>query len=252
MLGSASQLSILRRSLGVAMGMRAFGLRTAAAVSLGSLVTLAAAQDLPQPPASDKPIERGVTILPGTPDRAARQIGQPIGADQLEALNLAIKLENSAGLTLDIIPGREVVAGSKVGFRITTRKQGYLILLDIDAAGKLRQIFPNADAASEGRKDAANLVKPGQPLTIPQLGTAYASFEFIAEPPAGVAMVVALLSDKPVQIVDLPDAPPPAFAPNDSLKYVVAQTKSLMIPRAKGSQMDKPSWSFDGKFYLIK
>jgi hypothetical protein len=234
------------------MGMRAFGRRTAAVACLGSLVTLALAQDLPQPPVSDKPIERGVTILPGTPDQTVRRIGQPIGADQLEALNLAIKLENSAGLTLDIIPGREVVAGSKVGFRITTRKQGYLILLDIDAAGKLRQIFPNADAAAERRKDAANLVKPGQPLTIPQLGTAYASFEFIAEPPAGVAMMVALLSDKPVQIVDLPDAPPPAFAPNDSLKYVVAQTKSLIIPRAKGSQMDKPSWSFDGKFYLIK
>jgi hypothetical protein len=234
------------------MGMRAFGRRTAAVACLGSLVTLALAQDLPQPPVSDKPIERGVTIMPGTPDQTVRRIGQPIGADQLEALNLAIKLENSAGLTLDIIPGREVVAGSKVGFRITTRKQGYLILLDIDAAGKLRQIFPNADAAAERRKDAANLVKPGQPLTIPQLGTAYASFEFIAEPPAGVAMMVALLSDKPVQIVDLPDAPPPAFAPNDSLKYVVAQTKSLMIPRAKGSQMDKPSWSFDGKFYLIK
>jgi len=219
---------------------------------LGPLVAIAAAQDLPQPPVSDKPIERGVTILPGTPDHAVRRIGQPIGVDQLDALNFAIKLENSAGLTLDIIPGGEVVAGSKVGFRITAKKQGYLILLDIDAAGKLRQIFPNTDAVSEGRKDAANLVKPGRPLTIPQLGTAYASFEFIAEPPAGVAMVVALLSDKPVQIVDLPDAPPPAFAPNDSLKYVLAHTRSLMIPRAKGSQMDKPNWSFDGKFYLIK
>jgi hypothetical protein len=234
------------------MDMRAHGQRTAAAAFLSALVATAAAQELPQPPVGDKPIERGVTILPGTPDQAARRIGQPIGVDQLEALNLAIKLENSAGLTLDIIPGGEVVAGSKVGFRIATRKQGYLILLDIDAAGKLRQIFPNTDAVSEGRKDAANLVRPDRPLTIPQLNTPYASFEFIAEPPAGVAMVVALLNDKPVQIVDLPDAPPPAFAPNDSLKYVLAQTKSLMIPRQKGGQMDKPNWSFDGKFYLIK
>jgi hypothetical protein len=215
-------------------------------------MAIAAAQDLPQPPVSDKPIERGVTILPGTPDAVMPRIGQPIGVDQLEALNVAIKLENSAGLALDIIPGGEVVAGSKVGFRITTRKQGYLILLDIDAAGKLRQIFPDTDAASQGKKEAANLVKPGRPLTIPQLGTPYASFEFIAGPPAGMAMVVALLSDKPVQIVDLPDAPPPAFAPNDSLKYVLAQTRSLMLPREKGSQMDRPNWSFDGKFYLIK
>ena len=252
MRGLASPLSIPHRSSGVVMGAQAFGLRITAAALLGSLAGIAAAQDLPQAPAVDKPIERGVTILPGTPNAVRPRIGQPVGLDQLEALNTAIKLENSAGLALDIIPGGEVVAGSKVGFRIVAKKQGYLILLDVDAAGKLRQIFPNADAVSEGRKEAANLLKPGRSLTIPQLGTPYASFEFIAGPPAGMAMVVALLSDKPVQVVDLPDAPPPAFAPNDSLKYVLAQTKSLMIPRENGRRMDKPNWSYDGKFYLIK
>jgi hypothetical protein len=176
----------------------------------------------------------------------------PISVVRLELLNSTVKIDNAAGVSLDLIPNLEVIAGSKVGFRITTKKQGYLILLDVDASGKLTQIFPNTAAVTRGMRDAPNLIRPGRPLTIPQLGTPYAGFEFVAEPPAGVAMVVALLSDKPVQVVDLPDAPPPAFAPGDTLKYVRDQTRTLKVPSQDGNQLEQPNWSFDGKFYLIK
>jgi hypothetical protein len=96
------------------------------------------------------------------------------------------------------------------------------------------------------------MIKPGKPLIIPQLGSPYATFEFIAEPPAGVAMVVGLLSDKPVQLVDLPNAPPPAFAPEATLKYVREQTLTLVVPNRNSGQLERPNWSFDGKLYLIK
>src|SRR5215831_2962830 len=195
---------------------------------------------------------RSVTILPDVPEAPATTRTPDNSPIRLELLNSTIKVENSAGVSVELLPRLEVPAGSKIGFRIATRKTGYLILLDVDADGRLTQIFPNPGAATHGLRDATNLIKPGRPLTIPQLGTPYAGFEFVADLPAGLAMVVALLSDKPVQVVDLPDTPPPAFAPGDTLKYVRDQTLTLKIPNADSGRLEQPNWSIDGKFYLIK
>jgi Domain of unknown function (DUF4384) len=198
-------------------------------------------------PPSPQP-ERSVTILPDGPD--ATVAPPPISADQLAALN-AVKADNAAGVSLDLIPSGEVIAGSKLGFRITAQKAGYLILVNVDASGRLVQIFPNTPSLGEDT-EVPNLIKPGKPLTIPQLGTPYAAFEFVAQPPSGLAMLVAMLSDRPVQVVDLPDAPPPAFAPADTLKYVRDKTRTLIVPDEDGRDWKRPNWSFDGKFYLIK
>jgi hypothetical protein len=231
------------------------------ALPLGTLVglsvvlavaTSAPAQETGSAQDGGKTPPRSVTILPAAPEALQVTPAPAISAVRLELLNSSVKIDNAAGVSLDLIPNLEVIAGSKVGFRITTKKQGYLILLDVDASGKLTQIFPNTATVTRGMRDAPNLIRPGRPLTIPQLGTPYAGFEFVAEPPAGVAMVVALLSDKPVQVVDLPDAPPPASAPGDTLKYVRDKTRTLKVPSQDGSQLEQPNWSFDGKFYLIK
>jgi hypothetical protein len=193
---------------------------------------------------------RSVKILPEAPD--APEVAPGISPMKLELLNSTIKVENPAGVSVDLIPKLEVSVGSKIGFRIATKKAGYLILLDVDPTGKLNQIFPNPTAVTRGVRDAPNLIKPGRPLTIPQLGTPYAAFEFVADLPAGIAMVVALLSDKPVQVVDLPDAPPPAAAPVETLKYVRDQARALKVSNPDGGQLEQPSWSIDGKFYAIK
>jgi len=195
---------------------------------------------------------RSITILPEVPEAPQASPAPGISRTRLELLNSTVKVENPAGVSLDLIPNLEVIAGSKIGFRIATRKTGYLILLDVDANGKLTQIFPNATAATHGLRDAPNLIKSGRPLTIPQLGTPYAGFEFIAELPTGIAMVAALLSDKPVQVVDLPDAPPPGVAPSDTLKYIRDQARTLKVPNPDSGQLEQPSWSIEGRFYLIK
>jgi hypothetical protein len=224
-----------------------------AGLSVALLVaTSAPAQETGATQSSQTIPPRSVTILPGAPEALQATPAPTISAVRLELLNSTVKIDNAAGVSLDLIPNLEVIAGSKIGFRISTKKQGYLILLDVDASGKLTQIFPNTATVTRGLRDAPNLVRPGRPLTIPQFGTPYAGFEFVADPPAGVAMVVALLSDKPVQVVDLPDAPPPAFAPGDTLKYVRDKTRTLKVPSQDGNQLEQPNWSFDGKFYLIK
>jgi len=195
---------------------------------------------------------RSVTILPDVPEAPAAARAPDISPMRLELLNSTVKVENSAGVSVDLLPRLEVPAGSKIGFRIATKKTGYLILLDVDANGRLTQIFPNPTTATHGLREATNLIKPGRPLTLPQFGTPYARFDFVADLPAGIAMVVALLSDKPVQVVDLPDTPPPGFAPGDTLKYVRDQARTLKVPNPEGGRLEQPNWSIDGKFYLIK
>lgn len=194
--------------------------------------------------------KRSVKVLTDVPDSVPPP--PSISPAELASINQNMKTDNAAGLTLDVVPSGEVIAGSRIGFRLTTKKPGYLILLNVDAAGKLTQIFPEAPTETGPVREAPSLIKPGRPLVIPQLGSPYATFEFIAEPPAGVAMVVGLLSDKEVQLVDLPNAPPPAFAPVDTLKYVREQTLTLVVPSRNGGHLERPNWSFAGKVYLIK
>lgn len=215
------------------------------AVATFAAAVLIAAAALAQAP-------RSVTILPDTPEAPAATPTPDMSVSRLELLNATVKVENPAGVSVDLIPKLEVPAGSKIGFRIATKRAGYVILLDVDAIGRLTQIFPNPAAATHGLREAANLVKPGRPLTIPQPGTPHGGPRFVADPPAGMAMVVALLSDKPVQVVDLPDTPPPAFAPGDTLKYVRDQARTLKVANPEGGRLEQPNWSIDGKFYLIK
>jgi hypothetical protein len=216
------------------------------------LSTAAMAQESGSGGKGSPPQERSVKILTDVPDVPVPAPDTSNWSARLELLNSNMKVDNAAGLSLNLIPSGEVITGSKIGFRITTKKQGYLILLDVDAAGKLTQIFPDIPTEAGTVRDVPSLIKPGKPLIIPQVGSPYAGFEFIAEPPAGIAMFVALLSDKPVQVVDLPNAPPPAFAPGDTLKYVRDQTLALVVPSRNGNQWERPNWSFDGRVYLIK
>src|SRR6266446_5514525 len=101
---------------------------------------------------------RSVTILPDIPEApAATRV--PDISSRLVLLNSTVKVENSAGVSVDLLPKLEVSVGSKIGFRIATKKTGYLILLDVDASGRLTQIFPNPTTATHGLRDTENLIK---------------------------------------------------------------------------------------------
>jgi hypothetical protein len=198
---------------------------------------------------------RSVIIIPNLPDvqeTPAPPPGPDMSPARIERLNATVKVENQAAVSVDLIPRLDVAAGSKMGFRIATKRAGYLVLLAVDPAGKLTQIFPDPAGATHGVRDTGNLVRPGRPLTLPQVGTPYAGFEFAAGNSAGIAVIVALLSDKPVQVVDLPDTPPPGFAPDETLKYVRDQARTLKVPNPNSGALEQPNWSLDGKFYAIR
>jgi hypothetical protein len=173
----------------------------------------------------------------------------------LKAMQALLKAKNPAGIAVEILPRTELNIGEKIALRVATRKQGYLVLVDVDATGKLTQIYPNRRsllAAQDGQENV-NLIKPGRPVTIPEIGNPYAGFEFVAAPPAGVAMVVAILSDRPVQVLDLPDVPPSLIGQGGAISYLTDWTRNLRIASADASgRLEEATWSFDAKLYVIR
>jgi len=211
----------------------------------------------PQPPAeapaplptpgSDRPPGPRLNAPASLPDAgipAQAGTGQP---------TVSTKAANAAGLSLEMTPGSDIAIGTKVSFRISTKKEGYLVLLDVDASGRLTQIYPNPMSlmtASVGRQNS-NLVKPGRPVLIPN-PTEATGFEFVAAPPQGTAMVVALLGDRPVQVIDLPDIPGNLLGQADALGYLSNLAQELRIPNGDSGPMQSIKWSLDAKFYSIR
>jgi hypothetical protein len=173
----------------------------------------------------------------------------------LETLTSGIKLPNSAGLSMQMLPGPDIAAGSRVSFQISSKKPGYLILVDVDATGKLIQIYPNPMSlmVPSGVREKSNFIQPGKALQIPDSKSAYSGFEFVASPPLGTAMVVALFSDRPVQLVDLPDVPSSLVGRASAVDYLSKLANQLRIPSVTGNdRLDDAHWSFDVKFYSIR
>jgi hypothetical protein len=230
-------------------------------VAAGLLGLAALAQAQSQTPGDDKARDeentRAVRIIEGTaPGSTAQPAAPAVTAPPMGNVDIrqvSIKCDNAAGLDLAILPDVELATGSRVTLRIATKKQGYLVLVDIDPAGKLTQIYPNRHSLqTQEAREALNLIKPGQTVTIPNRDNPFAGFEFIAAPPTGVAMIVAILSDRPVHLIDLPDVAPPQTgqAAFDQLADVARQ---LRIAREDGSgTLQEPKWSFDAKLYLVK
>lgn len=202
---------------------------------------------------------RAVKIIEGTAAQPAAPALAPPPAlaappmGSIDIRQVSIKAENTAGLDLAILPDIELATGSKVTLRIATKKQGYLILVDIDPAGKLTQIYPNRHSLqTREAREALNLIKPGQAITIPNQNNPFAGFEFVASPPTGVAMLVAILSERPVHLVDLPDVAPPQTG-QTAFDQMADVARQLRIAREDDpGTLQEPKWSFDAKLYVVK
>ncbi len=162
--------------------------------------------------------------------------------------------DNAAGVSIDILPGDDFAIGSKVVFRVTTQKPGYLILIDVDASGKVTQRYPNlySMALPAGASENANLMQPGKTVSIPNPANPFAHFEYVAEAPAGPGLILALVSPKPVHVVDLPDIPPELLGTKGAVDFLYDAARRLRIAgRDAGAPLADPQWSFAVRPYSI-
>src|SRR5205085_770611 len=122
---------------------------------------------------------------------------------EISRLNSSLKVDNPSEVSIDILPGVEIPSGVRVSLRVSAKKPGYLVLVDVDPAGKVTQIYPNPMSLSAGSaaRQSTNYLRPGGLHQIPNPSE---PFEFMASPPFGTAMVVAILSERPMQTINLP------------------------------------------------
>jgi Domain of unknown function (DUF4384) len=161
-------------------------------------------------------------------------------------------IPNAANLSLQMSPDQAAGIGTKVSFRVTTRKPGYLLLVDIDADGKMSQIFPSPELIAQSEEAAMNFIKPGEEMQLPNSVAKKRGFEYVATPPAGATTVVAILSDRRVQILDLPDTSQKSLTEAETLNLLTEWTRQLRVPDPETGKLQQSNWSFDIKRYLVQ
>jgi hypothetical protein len=166
--------------------------------------------------------------------------------------NILPNIPNSANVSVQMNPDQAVSVGTKISFRVTTKKPGYLLLVDIDANGRMSQIFPSPEMIVQSQEAAANFIKPGEELLIPNSAAKKRGFEYVMTPPVGEAAVVAILSDRRVQILDLPDSAQKQRTEAETINYLTGWTNELRIPDPGTGKLQPGNWSFDIKRYSIK
>jgi hypothetical protein len=83
--------------------------------------------------------------------------------------------------------GDRVKLGQVYRFAVTSEVAGRLILMDIDAAGRITQILPNRFTPS----DNASLIAPGVPISVPSPDWGFTGFR--ADEPIGKGTLLALV-----------------------------------------------------------
>ena len=93
------------------------------------------------------------------------------------------------GVRLRLAPGPELQLGDAIEIVVESDRDGALVLLDIDAAGQLTQVFPNAHSLGGG---VSRLIRRDEALALP--GSS-GGFRLRARPPEGRGLLVAVVAD---------------------------------------------------------
>jgi len=161
------------------------------------------------------------------------------------------RTEDSSEVSIEMPAGRTVDVGTEMLFRVSVAKPGYIMLVDIDSQGKMSQIYPRPELLSRFNRSDINLVKPGDQIQIPSDEQKQQGFKYVVSPPTGSSAVVVILSEKRVQLLDLPDLPQGVKTQADVINTLSKWMENLRIPDATG-KLVQTNWSISVKPYSIQ
>ena len=123
----------------------------------------------------DPAFERQRMDLPGSAKLAKDLLLEPVS-------------DSNGTIRLRIDPGSRMSIGDVLNIVVESDRGGYLTLLDIDAAGRLVQIFPNEPSLRVG---VPARITARRSVTLPG---EHVGFQFKATPPAGRGLLVGIVS----------------------------------------------------------
>jgi hypothetical protein len=168
----------------------------------------------------------------------------------------ALAHDNAAGLAVQFSQGTRVKVGQSTQFRLTTRKSGYAVLIDITPDGEMTQIYPNTHSlrSPTGSRPRANLIEPNNPLFVPDRRNPYEGLGlFEVTPPLGEGFLVAVLSDEPLKSIPLPDAPKTVGTVDEITRYVTRLAAELNRDLVVAGRPPRPrDWSVVVTRYQIE
>ena len=112
-----------------------------------------------------------------------------------QAERLVVQDEHEVELGIE--PGTELMVGEAVDIVVRSERDGHLVLLDVDAAGNMVQIFPNRFSE---RKGVSDRIRAGETLWIPG---PEGGFGFTIAPPLGEGRLMAIVAERSLQLTGL-------------------------------------------------
>ena len=118
---------------------------------------------------------------------------------ELERLMAPVKGRASVSLRRQndsaVVPGNRVRLGEYYLLEITSQAAGRLIVIDVDAAGKVTQLFPNMFVPT----DEVGLIRAGATVTVPAEGYGFDYFKADGPVGGGRLLVLVVPKDFPVE-----------------------------------------------------
>ena len=139
-------------------------------------------------------------------------------------------------------PDPRVALGDAYGLVVESEEGGELVLLDINAAGALTQIFPNDFSVAAG---VSNRIPAGGAIALPGKD---AAFRFRAAPPLGAGLLIAIVSDGSAQLESLAARHKDLTVVERPEAYLVEIGEALRRPAAEGRN---PGWRAAALAYEI-
>ena len=131
-----------------------------------------------------------------------------------------------------MIPGPRVGIGEEIQVVVESERNGYLVLVDVDAAGRLVQLYPNEFAVRGGEPEP---VRAGQPFVVPG---SLAGFRYRATYPAGRGMLIAVVSEESAPLRNM------AFRHKDL--SVVSRPEAYLVELAEALRLRGVAAEADG------
>jgi len=194
--------------------------------------------------------------LVSEPTASARASDAAAGHGQLATAalaQLAGELAPAEGrISVSIPGGARVKLKHQYMFDIQSDVAGRLVVVDIDAAGHVTQIVPNAYMASASLRDMARIGRSGH-LTVPAADGSWGFPAFSAEPPAGKGRLLVLVVPDHFQLQTTVASSEQmqttkGFRPSPPSSYLmnlVAQVVQALAETRTGNGGDTlPGWGF--------